>query len=165
MPDPLHIHLSDQTRGLVINALHNAHGPCRDEVARYHPDRCPGHGRVGEPLTEGRFNLIAQLTRRLLGTVERHLIGDSRSIGVLGLMALGQELLIDLGSEAVNQNDLHPHALNQRQVLGQGLKFSGLDGLTRDGHHKGLAPVHVDVGCNRSEPGHKSEIKDQRHRA
>ena len=79
-------------------------------------------------------------------------------------MPFGEQLFVDLGPEAVHQNQLDPHALNESQVLCQGLKFVRLDRLSRNGHHKGLAPVHVNVGGHRSEPGHKGEVKNQRHK-
>ena len=61
-------------------------------------------------------------------------------------MALGQKLLIDLRPEAMHQHDFHAHALNQRQVLRNVLQFACRNGLARNTHHKGFAPVGVDVG-------------------
>ena len=76
---------------------------------------------------------------------------------VLGRMALGRQLFVDLRPEAMHQHDLHAHALDQRQVLRQMAELARRDGLARDADHKGLAPVHVDVGRHRAEPGHRSE--------
>ena len=53
--------------------------------------------------------------------------------------------------------------LDQGQVLHQIGQFARSNGLTRNAHDKGLAPVHVDVGRHRSKPGHKGEVKNGRH--
>ena len=63
----------------------------------------------------------------------------------------------------MHQHDLHAHALNQCQVLRQVLQLARRNGLARNAHHKGLAPVHVDVGRHRAEPGHKCEVEYGRH--
>ena len=129
-----------------IHPVHNAHGPCGDEVARNHPHRGARHGRVGQALAEGGFDLVTQLARSLLRAVEGHAVGDADAVRVLGRVALGRELFIDLRAKAVHQHDLHAHALDQRQVLRQVLQLARRNRLARDADHKGLAPVHVDVG-------------------
>ena len=63
----------------------------------------------------------------------------------------------------MHQHNLHAHALNQSQILGQVLQLAGSDGFTRNAHDKGFATVHVDVGCHRAKPRHKGEVKDSRH--
>ena len=78
-------------------------------------------------------------------------------------MALGQQLLIDLRAKAVHQHDLHAHALDQRQVLGNVRQLAGRNGFTGHADHKGLAPVQVDVRGHRAEPGHKGKIENGGH--
>ena len=78
-------------------------------------------------------------------------------------MALGGQLLVDLGTKAMHQHNFHPHALDQGQVLDNVLQLARCNGLAGHPHHKGLAPVHMDVGCHRPEPGHKGEVEDSGH--
>ena len=78
-------------------------------------------------------------------------------------MAFGQQLLIHLRAKAMHQHHLHAHALDQRQVLHQAGQFASSNGLTGDGHHKGFATVHMDVGRDRAEPRNESEIEDSGH--
>ena len=68
-------------------------------------------------MAEGGFDLIAQLARSLLGTVQRHAVGHADAVGVLRRMAFGGQLLVYLRAKAVHQHDLHAHALDQCQVL------------------------------------------------
>ena len=78
-------------------------------------------------------------------------------------MTLGHELLIHLRPKAMDQHNLHTHALNQGQILGQVLQLASCDGFTCNAHHKGFATVHVDVGCHRAKPRYEGEVKDSRH--
>ena len=78
-------------------------------------------------------------------------------------MPFGQQLLVDLGTKAVNQDNVDPHAVDQGQVLHNAGQFAGVDGLTGHRHHKGLAPVHVDVRGHGAKPRHKGEVKDRGH--
>ena len=148
---------------LEVHAIDNAHGSGGDEVARNDAHRGAGHGRVGQALAERRLDFVTQLSRSLLRTVQRHLIGDAHAVGVLGGVPLGLQLLVHLGAKTVDQHHFDTHALNQGQVLGQVRQFAGCDGFTRNAHDKGLAAVHVDVGGHRPKPGDKGEIKDCRH--
>ncbi len=161
--DAVHIHLAHQARVDEIHAVHNAHRPGRDEVARQHPHGGARHGRVGQTLAESGFDLVAQLASSFLGAVQSHAVGDADAVGIFGRVALGGQLFVDLGAKAVHQHDFHAHALDQRQVLRQVLQLARGNGLARDAHHKGLAPVHVDVRRHRPEPGHEGEVENCGH--
>ena len=63
----------------------------------------------------------------------------------------------------MNQHDLHAHALDHGEVLHQAGQLARFDGFARDGHDKGFATVHVDVGRNRAEPRDEGEIEDSGH--
>ena len=78
-------------------------------------------------------------------------------------MAFGQQLLIYLWPKTVNQHHFHAHALDQRQVLHQAGQLTRSNGFTGNGHHKGFASVHMDVGRDRAEPRNESEIEDSGH--
>ncbi|MCY1533662.1 hypothetical protein D9M68_690020 [compost metagenome] len=159
------VHLAHQARMLEVHPVDHAHGARGDEVARDHAHRRAGHGRVGQALAEGGFDLVAQLARGLLRRVERHGVGDADAVRVLRLVALGRQLLVDLRAEAVHQHDLDAHALDQGQVLRDVLQLARRDGLARQRDHEGLAAVRVDVGRDRAEPGHEGEIEDGGHGA
>jgi hypothetical protein len=161
--DAVHVHLAHQARVDEVHAIHNAHRPGGDEVARNHPHRGARHGGVGQALAERGFNFVAQLARSFLRAVEGHAVGDADAMGVLGRVAFGGQLLVDLGAKAMHQHDLHAHALDQRQVLRQVLQLARRNRFARDAHHKGLAPVHVDVRRHRPEPGHEGEIENGGH--
>ena len=86
-------------------------------------------------------------------------------MGITGRMPFGLELLIHLGAKTVDQHDAHAHALDQCQVLHDAGQFARSNGLSGDPHHEGLAPVHVDVGRHRPEPGDEGEIENGGHAA
>ncbi len=148
---------------LEINAVHNAHGPGRDEVTRDHPHGGIRHGRVGQALAEGGLNLVAQLPGGLLRAVQRHLVGDADAMRVFGGVALGLELFVHLRPETMHQHDLHAHTLNHRQVLRQMVQLARGDGFARNAHHKGLVAKFVDVRRDRAEPRNEGEIEDSGH--
>ena len=145
---------------LKVHAVHNTHGPRGDEVARDHADGGARHGCIGQALAESGFNFVAQLAGGLLGAVQRQAVGDAHTVGVLGRMAFGQQLLIHLWAKAVNQHHFHTHTLDECQVLHQAGQFARRDGFASDGHHKGFAAVHVDIGCDRSKPRDEGEIEN-----
>ena len=145
---------------LKVHAIHNAHRFGGDEVARDDADGGASHRRVWQALAESGFNFVAQLASGLLGAVQRHAVGDAHAVGVLGRMAFGQQLLIHLWAKAVNQHHFHTHTLDECQVLHQAGQFARCDGFASDGHHKGFAAVHVDIGCNRSKPRDEGEIEN-----
>jgi len=161
--DAQHVHLAHQARVLKVHAVQNAYRPGGDEVARNDTHRRAGHGRVGQALAEGGFDFVAQLAGGFFGTVERDAVGDAHAVRILGCVALGRQLLVDLRAKAMHQHDLHTHALDQRQVLRQMPQLARGNGFTRDAHHEGLAPVQVDVGRHRTEPGHEGEVEDGGH--
>jgi hypothetical protein len=70
-------------------------------------------GRDGQALAERGFDLVAQLACSFLGAVQGHAVGDADAVRVFGGVALGGQLLVDLGAKAVHQHDLHAHALDQ----------------------------------------------------
>jgi len=78
-------------------------------------------------------------------------------------VTLGLELLVYLWAKAVYQHHFDAHALDHGQVLHQTGQFASLDGLTRNGHHKSFATVHVYVGRDRAEPGDECEIENGGH--
>ena len=114
-------------------------------------------------MAEGGFNFKAQLTGSFLGAVEGHTVGDAHAVGVMRHMAFGRQLFIHLWAKAMHQHNAHAHALDKRQVLRQIGQLASGNGLARDTDHKGLAAVHVDVGCDRAEPRHKGEVKNGGH--
>ena len=79
-PDADRVHLAHQARVFEINPIDNADRPGGDEVAGDHAHRRAGHGRVGQALAEGRFNLVAQLAGGFLRTVQRHRIRDAHAM-------------------------------------------------------------------------------------
>ncbi len=78
-------------------------------------------------------------------------------------MPLGLQLFVHLGTKAMHQHQTHAHALNQGQVLCQIGQLAGRNGLASQGHHKGFAPMHVNVGRHRAKPGHKGEMENVGH--
>jgi hypothetical protein len=78
-------------------------------------------------------------------------------------MPFGQQLLVHLRPEAVNQHNFHAHALNQGQILGQVLQFARSNGFTCNAHHKGFAAVHVNIRRHRAKPRYEGEVKDSGH--
>ena len=148
---------------LKIHAVHNTDWPCSDEIARQHTHRGAGHRCVRQALAEGGLNLEAQLAGGLLGAVERDLVGNAHAVRVARLVALGLQLLVDLGPKAVHQHDLHAHALDHGQILRDVGQLVRGNRLTRHAHDKGLAPVHVDIGRHGAEPGHESEVENGGH--
>src|SRR6185369_10624424 len=162
--DAADVDFAHQAGMLEIDSVEHADRPGRDEVAGYHAHGRAGHRRIGQPLTEGRLDFVAQLTGRFLGRVERHFVGDAHAVRIARLMALGLELFCDLRPEAVHQHDLHAHALDQREVLGDVLQLAGCHRLAGHADDESLAPVHVDVRRHRSEPGHESKVEDGGHR-
>lgn len=161
--DAPHIHLANQAAVLEIHPVHDAHRPCRDEVARQHPHRAARHGGVGQALAERSFNFIAQLAGGLLGTVQRHRIGDADAVRVARLVPLGRQLFVHLRAKTVHQHHLHAHALDHGQVLRQVVQLACGNGFSGHAHHKGLVAELVDVGCHRPEPGHEGEVEDVGH--
>ena len=79
-PNADRVHLAHQARVFEINPIDYADRPCGDEVARDHAHRRAGHGRVGQALAEGGFNLVAQLPGGFLGAVQRHRISDAHAV-------------------------------------------------------------------------------------
>jgi hypothetical protein len=69
-----------------------------------------GHGRVGQALAEGGFDLVAQLAGRFLGAVQRNGVGDSHAVVVTRLLALEAQLLVDLGRKPCTSTILTPMA-------------------------------------------------------
>ena len=84
-------------------------------------------------------------------------MAESRSL------ALGQQLLFDLGPESMHQHHLDAHGMQQRQILREGVELSRRDQLASDGHHECLAAVGMDVRRDRAEPRDKGVREDQAH--
>ena len=157
------IHLAHQAAVVVVHPIHNAHGAGGDEVAGYHFDRGTRHGRIGQRLAEGGFNLVAQLACGFQHAVKRHGVGNAHALVVARLLAFQRQLFVHLRAKAIYQNDLEAHAVNQRQVLHDVGQFARCNGFARHAHHQCLAAVHMDVGRNGSEPRNESEIENGRH--
>ena len=92
-----------------VDAVDDADGPRREEIARDDAHRRVGHRRVGQALRERGLDLEAQLAGGLLRAVERHLVGDADAVAVARRVVLGLELVVDLRPEAVHQHQLHAH--------------------------------------------------------
>ena len=160
-----YIDFAHQPRMLKIHAIDNAHGARGNKVAGNDADGRASHRRVGQTLAEGGFNFIAQLACSLLRAVECHAVGDAHAVGILRFVALGAQLLVDLGPKAMHQHHFHAHALDHGQVLRKVRQLAGGNGFTADRDHKRLVAKLVDVGCHRAEPGDKGEIEDRGHGA
>ena len=78
--DARHIDLAHQARVLEIDAVQNADRTRGNEIARQDTYRRAGHGCVGQALAERCLDFVAQLAGRLLGTVERHPVGDAHAV-------------------------------------------------------------------------------------
>ena len=139
------IDLAHQAGVLVVDAIDNADRAGREEVAGDDAHRGAGHGGVGQALAEGSLDLVAQLAGGFERAIQRDAIGDAGALVEMGFVALGAQLLVDLGAEAMHQHDLHAHALDQCQVLRDVAEFAGSNGFTGHANHDRLAPVHVNV--------------------
>ena len=146
-----------------IDAIDNADRARGDKVARDHAHGGAGHRCIGQALAEGRFNLEAQLACGLLGAVERHRIGHPDAMRVARRMALGRQLLIDLGPKTMDQHDLDTQRLDQGQILGNRLQLARCNRLTCHAHYKSLVAKLMDIRRHRAEPGHKGEIEYSGH--
>src|SRR5690606_25256759 len=73
----------------------------------------------------------------------------------LRVIALEPELLVDLRSRAMHQNQLHTQGGKQRQVLNQRVKYPVAHELAAKADHKGLTAEIMDVGGDFSKPSHE----------
>ncbi|MOA36618.1 hypothetical protein D3C78_1581520 [compost metagenome] len=78
-------------------------------------------------------------------------------------MALGLQLLVDLGAKTVDQHDAHAHGLDHRQILGNARELARGNGFARDTDDEGLVAEFVDIRRNRTEPGNEGEVEDGGH--
>ena len=160
-PDRRRVDLAHDAAVHEVDAVDDADRLRRQEVARDDAHDRVGHRRVRQALRERRLDLEAQLAGRLLGAVERDLVGDAQAVAVARRVALRAQLLVDLRPKAVHQDDLDAHRLQDRQVLRERGELAGGDQLAGDRDHEGLAVVGVDVRRDRAEPRHEGVREDE----
>ena len=118
---------------------------------------------VYRPAAVDQLKTVASSIKVPVFSIEENGVPVKDAVRVARGVALGLQLLVDLRAEPVHQHDLHAHAADQRQVLRDVLQLARRDRLAGHPDHEGLAPVHVDVGRHRAEPGHEGEIEDGGH--
>ncbi len=121
--------------------------------------RAPGHGGVGQPLAEGGFDFVTQLTGSLLGAVQGHAVGDAHAVEYGWLWPFEAQLFVHLRAKAMHQHNFDAHGLDQRQVLHDALQLACGNRLTCDAHHKGLVSELVDIGATDRNQGTKVKLK------
>ena len=99
-----------------------------------------------------RFDLESHAADPLLhscdGVTGRH----AKAVGVLHLEPVAHQTLLDLGPSTVNEDEPHPQAVQQSDVVDEAPEALRFDGLAAKLHDERLAAVSVDVGRRVAEP-------------
>src|SRR5690606_13042485 len=92
---------------LIVQALDDAYWSGGDEITGNNTNLRMRHGGIGQPWTKGGFNIQADLPGRFLGALQGCCAGWLGAATKLRVIALEPELLVDLRSRAMHQNQLH----------------------------------------------------------
>ena len=85
--------------------------------------------------------------------LQRRQIGDPELAREARLDAARRELAIDLRPRAVHQHQLRAEAVQQRQVVDEGLEVGAVGHLAAERDHEHAAVVGVDIGRSSAQGG------------
>ncbi|MCY1520997.1 hypothetical protein D9M68_557930 [compost metagenome] len=137
---------------LVVHAVDHAGRAGRDEVAGNDADVRVRHGRVRQALAEGGLDIQADLAGGFLGAFQGGGVGGGHAAVELLRKALQAQLLIDLRTGAVHQDQADAQRGQQRQVLDQRIERARLHQLATERHHECLASECMHMGRHVSKP-------------
>lgn len=151
-PDGGNINLAGEAGLQKINAFHDSHRACGNQIARQDPNRGMRHGRVGQSLRKRSFDIKAQFAGGFFCALERHGVGDAHGVDVAALGAAQPQLFIDLRARTMHEDNSHAHRMKQPKVMGQRVKTALRKQLAWRANHERAAPERMNVGRDRAQP-------------
>ena len=151
--DPLAIDLAYLAGILHVDAIEYADRLTSNEIAADHPNPAVRHRCIRQTLRQHRLNFEINAAHCVEDAIQRLGIGHPVATVIDRLEIFLAQLLFDLRSRPVHQDQTNAQTDQQIDVVGQ--RFGKLAGhrLAAESNDKGLAPEGVDVGRDRPEPG------------
>jgi hypothetical protein len=151
-------HLAHGAGVLEVDAIDHADRPRGDEIAAGDAQESAGHRRVGQALREQRLDLDAGHAHGALDAFQRLGIGDAQALVEARRQAARLHLGVDLRPRAMHQHQADAHAVEQRDVVDQRLRGTGLEHFAAEGDDEGTTAKGVDVGRRLAHPGDQAGV-------